>query len=155
MTWGRLANDTLTTFTANQKILLATVTLSNPGISETVRRTRGILVVISDQGSVNEVQNGALGMIVVSDLAIAAGVASIPGPVTDQSDDGWFVWQPVFHVSGYVNAGSASLSIPRTYDFDSKAMRKVEEGFTVAVVYESVTNGQQVGVAFSMLQSRS
>ena len=52
-----------------------------------------MIMVGSDQVAVVEQQIGALGFIVVSDLAIAAGAASIPSPGFNGSDDGWFVWQ--------------------------------------------------------------
>ncbi len=75
------------------KILLGVFVLSNVGIGETVRRTIGNIWVVSDQAAADEVQVGAFGCIVVTDLAAAAGAASIPGPFTDANDDGWFVWQ--------------------------------------------------------------
>ena len=150
--WARSVSTALLTIPAASKVLVATVALSNPGIGETVRRTRGVISLASDQNIASEVQFGAFGFIVVNDLAIAAGVASIPGPVTDASDDGWFVWQPyVFRQSG---AGDTRL---RMIEFDSKAMRRIEEGFTVAIVAENshATQGQLFQCGFSLLSSLS
>jgi len=152
--WGRVI-DPHTAVPAGTKVLIATLALTNSGIGETVRRTRGMLSVVSDQSSVMEQQNGALGMIVVSDLAVAAGVASIPGPVTDANDDGWFVWVPVSQMSGSALGGNVTHSVQPSIQFDSKAMRKVVEGFTIAVVYESLSQGAFVGVAFALLGSRT
>ena len=150
--WSRLVDATYGTVAAGTKVLFSTVTLSNPGISETVRRTRGVVTVRSDQTGGDEPQLGAMGMIVVNDLAIAAGVASIPGPVTDASDDGWFVWVP-FLQSRMTDAARNS----EQYQFDSKAMRRVEEGFTVAIVFEnaSATFGLQAAAGISILSSLS
>jgi len=152
--WGRLV-DPHTTVAAGTKVLLATLVLSNPGIGETVRRTHVMLSVISDQGAALEQQNGALGMIVVSDLAIAAGVASIPGPVTDASDDGWFLWFGVSQVVGAQLGGGVTQSTGVSYVIDSKGMRKVADGFTIAVVYESLSQGASVGTAVSLLSTRT
>ena len=152
--WGRIVIPNATV-ASGTKVLLATFVLSNPGISETVRRTRGRFAVLSDQGAVIEQQNGAIGLIVVSDLAIAAGVASIPGPVTDASDDGWFVWEGFTQVSRQVLGGSVDQTGYPYYEFDSKAMRKVADGFGIAVVAEALSQGTSIGLVVSLLGSRT
>ncbi len=127
-TWSR--NQILpTTVPLSTKILLGTFALSNPGIGETVRRTVGQILVRSDQVAAGEDIVGAFGMMVVSDIAAAAGIASIPDPVTDQSDDGWFVWQGLSATQG----GSAQRT-GQLIQYDSRAMRRVEEGFAIALV---------------------
>ncbi len=62
-----------------------------PSLPWTIVRLRGSLYVASDQTATNEDAHGALGAIVVRDAAAAAGVGSIPTPVTEQSDEGWFM----------------------------------------------------------------
>ncbi len=138
---------------AASKVLYTTATLSNPGISETVRRTRAYLGIVSDQSAAAEDQIGAIGMVVVSDLAIAAGVASLPSPVFDGNDDGWFMWQS-FAQEGSSGGGSQSIWY---YPIDSKAMRRVEEGFAIAVVVENAhaTDGLKVHLGISLLTSLS
>jgi len=112
-------------------------------------------LVISDQASVAEQQNGAFGMVVVTDLAAAAGAASIPGPVTDANDDGWFVWVPTLQITGGTIGGAPSVGVPQwPHLFDSKAMRRVEEGFVIAVMFETLSQGSEVGFAASLLSSR-
>ncbi len=144
---------------ANSKVLLTSVVLSNPGIGETVRRTRGLISIMSDQQTVVEEQVGAFGMVVVTDLALAAGAASIPGPGTDASDDGWFVWVPFVQASeGNVGvADPPGLPVSQRYEFDSKAMRRVEEGFVIAIMVENVhaTMGLRIQDAESILTSLS
>ena len=152
-TWSRTVSIGQLTVPAATKILAIVFTLNNPGIGETVRRTRGSFFVHSDQAAALEVQLGAFGMVVVSDLALAAGAASIPGPGTDAADDGWFVWQ------GFTKRQQSS-TFPSTQDqvvFDSKAMRRIEEGFGVAVMIENVHPAFGMVVAFelSMLTSLS
>ena len=153
--WARLGNMAPVTFSANAKINIAVFVLANAGIGETIRRTRGVLNVTSDQATVMENQVGALGAIVVNDVAIAAGVASLPGPLTDQDDDGWLLWVPVNQLSGSTISSSTTGAAPAPWPFDSKAMRKVEEGFSLAFIYESFTpGGAFVSMSVSVLSSR-
>ena len=152
-TWTRVVTTTVFTVAPLTKVLLGAIALSNPGIGETVRRTRGVMGVSSDQSGAYEEQFGAFGLIVVSDLALAAGAASIPGPGTDLGDDGWFVWQPICQASASAVASGGSTQ----YQFDSKAMRRVQEGFGIAMMVENVhpTFGLEFAFALSMLTSLS
>ncbi len=131
--------------------------LINPGIGEVVRRTRGRFLIESDQSALLEGQVGAIGFIVVNDLALAAGAASIPGPVTDASDDGWFVWEPFAQMSGVTGGGSALNPNAHVYEFDSKAMRKVADGFSIAVMIEiaAASGGVDMSIGTSLLGSRT
>ncbi len=135
----------------SSKVVVATQVLNNPGIGETVRRTRGVAIISSDQAAGVEDQFGALGFIMVNDLALAAGAVSIPGPVTDGSDDGWFVWQPLLGVGNIGANGRVGYVVP----FDSKAMRRVEEGFGIAIMVEnaSAANVFDFALGFSVLSS--
>jgi len=143
---------------AGTKVLFTTFVLDNPGISETVRRTRGRFFFASDQAAAMEEVSGAWGAVVVTDAAAAAGIASIPGAVTDASDDNWFLWEPFAAVLGNDPgaAGNAASTLPGI-DFDSKAMRKVESGFQLAFVVEnaSATTGLAFSAGLSLLSSRS
>jgi len=140
--------------------VIASLILSNAGINEVVRRTRGMWIVNSDQQSTYEDGFAALGFVVVNDLAGAAGAASIPGPVTDADDDGWFVWEPMIALVGGGTTGGgagAAFSPVQGARFDSKAMRRIPEGFEIAVMVEnaSAVFSIEVAVAFSMLTSRA
>lgn len=131
------------------KVLLFTIELSNPGITETVRRTRGRFAL---QGVGEDKRLGALGFVIVNDLAAAAGVASMPGPVTDASDEGWFVWEP------FVSSKSSAAALESVnYEFDSKGMRKLEQGFQIAVIVENASAEDQFffEIGFSLLASRT
>ena len=92
--WARLVTPVYGTVAAASKVLIGSFTLAGVNAGVTVRRTRGEYSIISDQTGADEDQLGAWGMVVVNDIAVAAGVASLPGPVTDLDDDGWFVWEP-------------------------------------------------------------
>ena len=116
---------------------------------ETIVRVRGELTVVSDQAVALEDQVGAFGMIRVTDRALAAGAASIPGPVTDSDDDGWFVWVPIAQV-GALTVDSGSIP---PYVIDSKAQRIIREGQSIAVMVEnaSAAHGLQVLLSFRAL----
>ena len=154
--WGRTVFAAPVVVAAASKVLVLTFVLDNPGISEVIRRTRGDYFVGSDQTASTELQMGAWGAIVVTDTALAAGVASIPGPVTDANDDGWFVWES-FVQSSSAGAGgniAAWQGVHRPYD--SKAMRKLPDGFSVAIVVENAhaTHGLEFYLGISLLASR-
>ena len=138
------------------KVLLGSFTLSNPGINEVIRRVRGIMSWSSNQTAIAESQIGAFGMIVVNDLALVAGAASIPGPITDGSDDGWFVWEGISS-RGAETIGGGTVSQARI--LDSKAMRRIEEGFGVALMVENSNGTGGVDFRFnaviSLLASRT
>ncbi len=136
--WVRGVPTAYTTVGTSSKVLIATIVLANPGITETIIRTRGLVSVQTDTAAAEQVVIGAFGMIVVNDLAIAAGVASIPGPVTDDEDDGWFVWVPFSHSQTVAGATSTS-AISKEFHFDSKAARRVEQGFGIALVVENAS----------------
>ena len=153
-TWARVITEPAAVATST-KVLIATLTLSNPGIGETVRRTVGQVYVISDQTAASEIQAGAFGVIVANDLAIAAGAASIPGPVTDRNDDGWMVWQGF---SQQIIVGDATgILRGYVYNFDSRGMRRVEEGFGMAFMVEnnSGSNVFHLGLAVSLYATRN
>jgi len=133
---------------AATKVLLAFFVPSTSAFDETILRTRGVMSVRSDQTVSVEEQIGAFGMIVVSDRAVAAGIASIPSPFTDADDDDWFVYEPFFH-RHQANIGNGQSDTV----IDSKAMRKFPEGRNVAVVVENghATHGLDFGVQIRML----
>ncbi len=154
--WGRFVFAAPVVVPAASKVLVLTFTLDNPGISEVVRRTRGDYFVGSDQQTTTELQMGAWGCIVVTDAALAAGVASIPGPVTDANDDGWFVWESFVQSSSAGAAGNIAAWQGVHRPYDSKAMRKFPDGFSLAVVVENAhaTFGLEFYLGISLLASR-
>jgi len=147
-----------TTVAANTKVLLGSFTLVNNGIGETIRRTIVVLQVVSDQAVSTEPQLGAFGMVVATDLAIAAGAASLPGPVTQGDDDSWFVWRPIVQ-RGFLSTGAAIQG--QVYAFESRAMRRVEDGYGMAIMVENnttpavTTTGLIISAGISLLASRS
>ncbi len=108
--------------------------LQTIGLPLTVVRVRGLLYIVADQPSAVEDQFGALGFQVVTEQARVAGIASMPTPITEAESDTWFVWEP-FCTSGLASTNS-NIAGAR-FDFDSKAMRKIEQGSAIVVVLEN------------------
>jgi len=152
--WGRLVLAKVGV-AAGTKTLVGSFILDNPGISETVRRTRGRFMFTSDQATIQEVGTPVWGMIVVTDVALAAGAASIPGPLTDASDDGWFVWESAPQSHWMTDASAAGIPGPQTFEFDSKAMRKVATGYAIAIMAEVLVIGVEFNLGVSLLSSRN
>ncbi len=100
----------------------------------TIVRTRGLILVESDQIAANEQPFGAFGMCVVTDQAVAIGVTAVPSPWTDQASDVWLMHQFWAAPWKFNTSGAASQAM---FQFDSKAMRKVEDGEDVITVFEN------------------
>jgi len=147
--WSRLVETGYTAVAASTKVLLGSFTSTR---TETAIRTRGMISVKTDTPASAEVQLGAFGVVVVSDAALAAGAASIPGPVTDAQDEGWMVWQP-FMQSHLVAGLTVVTMLSKEYQFDSKAARRVDLGYSLALMVEnaSASNAFDVALALSLL----
>jgi len=108
----------------------------------TIVRVRGQMHLSSDQLANSESYQASLGLAVVSDQALAIGVTAVPTPETDRDSDLFFVYESL---SGEFSVSSAISILESGHgkDFDSKAMRKVEDGQDVALTIEtsSISNG--------------
>jgi len=106
----------------------------------TIVRTRGTLHVDSDQNAATEIPFGALGFAVVSDQASAIGVTAVPTPIVDAGSSLFFSWTPWTCMLRFADATGIQYS-PNTFEFDSKAMRKVEVGEDLIVSFENGSAG--------------
>ncbi len=79
-----------------------------------------------------------VGLGVFSDASIAAGIGSLPDPVTDIADDLWTTIIPMPYAGATINHGR--------FDVDSRGMRKVEEGQQLAII---AANAVGVSIEFS------
>ena len=119
----------------------------------TVVRTRGLILLGSDQRAATEDFEMIFGMSVVSDQAAAIGVTAVPTPVTDSNSDMFFVYEPVFgRISVTTDVGVVDPAGVSRY-FDSKAMRKIEDGQNIAFSAETsaTSDGIFVTTSFRML----
>ena len=104
----------------------------------TILRTRTEMHVVSDQFGAIEFQEGAVSYQVVTDSAIAAGIGSIPSPITEPEAD-YFVYQPyVSDVTHSTVVGYESRGRDVAWTIDSKAMRKVGHDEDIAIVVQNV-----------------
>jgi len=118
----------------------------------TIVRTRGVMYTKSDTVAAVEEPFGAMSMAVVDEAARSAGIASLNQPIDDESADQFFVYEQWFGGNWSLAAGAAD---GRWYvqPFDSKAMRKVEDGQAIVQVVEnaSASHGVQFILKFRML----
>ena len=151
--WARSAPDAAnTTLAAALAVLDSTFTPDNEG--DTLIRTRGMITVMSDaplMGTEDFV--GAVGMCVVSAQAAAIGITAILTPYTDADSELWAVHQYFTYRQIFFTAASFSHNVGAVFEFDSKAMRKVDEGSVLAIVVEngSAANGMLYFLNFSTL----
>ena len=117
--------------------------LSNAGASilamrpYTIVRTRGFLSLSTDNHVAEELQEFSFGHCVVSDEAFAIGVTAVPTPDTDMDSDLWYVFEQMAAKNEFSSAAGFDPRGAIQYRYDSKAMRKVEDGQTDISVIES------------------
>ncbi len=110
----------------------------------TVVRTRGTWLVTSDQNAATESFFGNLGAAVVSEQASTVGIGGIPTPATERGSDLFFVLETW---PGFLRFGSAigsQVEVPREYD--SRAMRKVNDDQDIVFVLEAGLIGSGIDV---------
>ena len=83
---------------------------------------------------------GAVGIGLVTDQAFAAGVASVPTPVTESAWDGW-IYHRFFDTRAASTATDTFAGSFERWEMDSKAMRKWDEDMTLFAVTEVVEAG--------------
>ena len=132
--WAGLVSSVGVSVAASSKVLLGSFLLANPGIDETILRTVGTMNVVSNQTAATEEISGAVGMRLVSDTAATIGVASLPDPVTDASDDGWFFYQAFVDRFLFKTGAGLESSAGQKFNFDSRAKRIIEDGSRVVIV---------------------
>ena len=101
----------------------------------TIVRTRGNWIVRSDQNAVTEFYQVGLGVAVVSEQASAIGVTAVPTPFTDLGSDLFMVHQ--IQAGAIQVASAVGFQNIQSVDYDSKAMRKVNDDQDVVVLLET------------------
>ncbi len=137
-------DPTSSTIAANGVVLIAVLNAAALALRPfTVVRTRGVFNTVTDQNAASEVYHGSLAMAVVSEQAAAIGVTAVPTPGTDRDSDLFFLYEEQM---GEFTLGDATGFIEEhlTKEFDSKAMRKVNNDQQVAIVAESETGGNGI-----------
>jgi len=111
----------------------------------TILRTRMLIIVSTDQTIASEGNSGVYSRQVVTESAAAAGIGSVPTPITETEAD-YFVYQPFAFDFLFFDATGVNLSTNQ-YVIDSKAMRKV--GFddqVIGVAELQVSNGALLSI---------
>ncbi len=102
----------------------------------TIVRTRGTMLLRSDQGAASEDYSAAYGHCIVTDQAASVGISAVPTPNSDIDSDSFYVFESLLGDLQVITAiGLYEAGVKK--DFDSKAMRKVEDGFDSVSVVES------------------
>jgi len=102
----------------------------------TIVRTRGMITVIPQAFTADVNMTGAIGVGIVTDEALAAGVGSMPEPFTDADWGGWYVWRSFSYHLEFADA--TGLNFPNwSFEIDSKAMRKVSPNESLVIIAES------------------
>ena len=106
-----------------------------PTIGEiTLRRTRGLFVAnLISATSAGDGFFGAVGIGLVTAAAFAAGISSVPTPITEAGWDGW-VWHSFIEVhKGRADQGAMES---QRIEIDSKAMRKFDQDMVLFAAFE-------------------
>jgi len=103
----------------------------------TIVRNRGVLHLASDQISASEVSCAVMAFAVVSDQALAVGVTAVPTPLTEGDSDLWLLYEALISRMDFGDVTGFDASAGQFTQFDSRAMRKVEQGQDIAVVMEA------------------
>ncbi len=101
----------------------------------TIERTHIRYTVTSDQVIASESYLGAMGMAVASEQAVAAGITSLPTPVTDDDSEAWFL-HDYFMGAFLFGTGVGFTENNLMNRIDSKAKRKVDDGEDVYLAVE-------------------
>ena len=145
--WTDLLGISLSTAAAST-ILGTSLAFGSPA---TILRMRGQILLNFDAAADNSRQNVGIGIGIISSDAFAAGAGSVPDPLSE-TDYPWLWWSTIPLVNDLQIAGeSLQLAVVARVEVDSKAMRKVKPGQSLAVIYQtsaavSATNIQQANI---------
>ena len=120
----------------------------------TVVRLRGeFLIFLTSVGSNVDGLSGAVGIGIVTAEAIAAGVAAVPTPFSDDDDELW-MWHSYFNcVGASTSSPSQQPAATVRLQIDSKAMRKFPAGMVMFAACEVVETGVIAANSFILTRS--
>ncbi len=113
-------------------------------LQSTLVRTRGVVAITPTNIAADIEYQGAFGVAIVTDIAVAAGIGSIPDPISDADWDGWAVWRSFAARMEFISGVGTQL-MSQSLEIDSKGMRKVGDEESLVVVAAS-----QSGDAFKV-----
>ncbi len=140
--WSGVVDQAYITVAAGTKVLIQSISFAEQA---TIIRNRGQFSVKSTQSAADAEIVGAVGFGIVSAEAFAAGVASIPGPLSQAEWGGWMVWR-AFHTAFEFVSGVGVLLASKEWEIDSKAMRKVGANEVLVTIAESQAVAFEISV---------
>ncbi len=146
--WVRFQDGSSTSVPAASKaLLISSLALESEA---TIRRTILHLHISSDQSAASELQLGAVGAHIATDRAIAAGAASLLGPVTDRDDDSWFLWGPINQQLFVATAVGVEPMFGHVFVYDSKAQRRLQTGQGMVLMIENASSSDAFNVTLGI-----
>ena len=130
---GLSVTTTLVKGTGDFGIILGTA-------AATLVRTRGVVRVAQQTNSgVSVVITGAWALKIVSSDAFNAGVASLPGPLSDDGTD-FFAYGAIVLTQFGATASITDPGVFQHFEVDSRGMRKMKSGDTIVLVVELIAD---------------
>jgi len=151
VTWIGPADQGYVAVASGAKVLVGSFDAAANGLEKpTVVRTRGEVSIIPSSTASDLSMVGAYGLAIVSDQAFGIGITAIPGPWSDPSWDGWFVWRP-FGLRVEVIDSTGVFMSQHSQEVDSKAMRKITDNETLVLVAESQSGAVSISMPLRLL----
>jgi len=118
----------------------AVITSIASGLDNTVLRIRGNVLIVATPNAAGDSDNLCMGFAVVTDNAASASGAAVPSPVDDLTSDIWLWHQVVpLNAAGATAIANDSIGSVIRVEIDSKAMRKMPPGKSLALIAELET----------------
>jgi len=138
--WSGLADQGYVNVASGGATIISSIAFNVRG---TLIRHRGMVSYRPQAVNADLDMIGAIGVAIVSDQAFAIGVTGVPLPFTNADWGGWMVWRSFSSRWGF-NDASGVLYEERSFEVDSKAMRKVRQNETLIFVAESQAGAMAV-----------
>ncbi len=117
-------------------------------VPATLVRMRGFYTFDIDQVAADEAYSGAIGLAVVRETARAAGIGSLPVPLTDSSEDLWTWFDFFMGRFEFIDASGIHPNTAQGVVIDNKAQRKIVDGDAIVVTAESSNFSGGVDLTF-------
>jgi len=152
VTWGvGSAASSMTNAATGKKIWTTSITSVGAALERTIVRLRGSFICqLSLATAALDGFEIGLGIGLVTEQALTAGLTAVPGPLTDTDWDGW-MWHQVGHVIAATATIADGVNGPGSTwrgEIDSKAMRKWDEDAMAVVGVIEVTELGTASVEF-------
>ena len=136
--WQGSIQSSRIAITATQAQMLSI--LFAEGENETLLRSRGQILITGTPSAASDSDVVGLGLIVVSQNALVAGGASLPGPVSDLGAD--WLWHSFVPLDAGADASlvdPGAITYIHRVEVDSKAMRRIPPDKAVVLMAQLTT----------------